>query len=131
MKKEAGATTLVTGGTGFLGAHLVRALAGRGRVRVLVHSAPPEWLKTWAHAEVEAGADIVVMHGAPLVHGVEIYRGRPIFYDLGNFIFQLPPTTTMLDEPIVWESVVAHVDMQGKAVKSIHYLGDKIWTLEP
>ena len=31
-----------------------------------------------AHAEVEAGADIVVMHGAPLLHGVEVYRGKPI-----------------------------------------------------
>ena len=42
--------------------------------------------------EVDAGADIVVMHGAPLLHGVEIYRGRPIFYDLGNFIYNVPPT---------------------------------------
>src|SRR5690242_4951765 len=48
--------------------------------------APPDWLKKWAHAEVDAGADVIVMHGAPLVHGVEIYHGRPIFYDLGNFI---------------------------------------------
>jgi dihydroflavonol-4-reductase len=40
-------TTLVTGGTGFLGAHLVRTLGGQGngRLRVLVHSAPPVWLK--------------------------------------------------------------------------------------
>jgi len=48
---------------------------------------PPDWLKKWTHAEVDAGADIIVMHGAPLLHGVEIYRDRPIFYDLGNFIF--------------------------------------------
>ena len=41
---------------------------------------PPEWLKKWTHAEVDAGADIIVMHGAPLLHGVEIYRDRPIFF---------------------------------------------------
>ena len=41
--------------------------------------APNDWLKKWTHAEVDAGADIVVMHGAPLLHGVEIYRGRQIF----------------------------------------------------
>ena len=35
---------------------------------------PPEWLKKWTHAEIDAGADIVVMHGAPLLHGVEIYK---------------------------------------------------------
>src|SRR5271163_3857526 len=36
--------------------------------------APNDWLKKWTHAEVDAGADIVVMHGAPLLHGVEIYK---------------------------------------------------------
>jgi poly-gamma-glutamate capsule biosynthesis protein CapA/YwtB (metallophosphatase superfamily) len=83
--------------------------------------APPDWLKKWTHAEVDAGADIIVMHGAPLLHGVEIYRGRPIFYDLGNFIFQAPPTEILLDEPIVWESVVAYVDFQGKNLRSVTF----------
>ena len=83
--------------------------------------APPDWLKKWTHAEVDAGADIIVMHGAPMLHGVEIYRGRPIFYDLGNFIFQAPPATILLDEPIVWESVVAYVEFQGKNLQSIQF----------
>lgn len=82
---------------------------------------PPDWLKKWTHAEVDAGADIIVMHGAPLLHGVEIYQGRPIFYDLGNFIFQAPPTNILLDEPIVWESVVAYVDFQGRNLQSIGF----------
>ncbi len=82
---------------------------------------PPDWLKKWTHAEVDAGADIIVMHGAPLLHGVEIYRDRPIFYDLGNFIFQAPPADILLDEPIVWESVVAYVDFQGKNLQSIRF----------
>ncbi len=50
--------TLVTGGTGFLGAHLVRLLAAgnRARLRVLVHSAPPAWLKAtrWTSEIVSA-----------------------------------------------------------------------------
>jgi poly-gamma-glutamate synthesis protein (capsule biosynthesis protein) len=83
--------------------------------------APPDWLKKWTHAEVDAGADIIVMHGAPLLHGVEIYRGRPIFFDLGNFIFQVPPADTLLDEPILWESVVAYVDFQGRNLQSIKF----------
>jgi poly-gamma-glutamate synthesis protein (capsule biosynthesis protein) len=83
--------------------------------------APPDWLKKWTHAEVDAGADIIVMHGAPLLHGVEIYHGRPIFYDLGNFIFQAPPSLILLDEPINWESVVAYVDFQGKNLRSITF----------
>jgi poly-gamma-glutamate capsule biosynthesis protein CapA/YwtB (metallophosphatase superfamily) len=82
---------------------------------------PAEWLKKWTHAEIDAGADIIVMHGAPLVHGVEIYRGRPIFFDLGNFIFQYPPSLVSLDEPIIWESVVASVEIRGKALQSIKF----------
>ena len=81
--------------------------------------APNDWLKKWTHAEVDAGADIVVMHGAPLLHGVEIYHGKPIFYDLGNFIYNLPPTLTYIHEPLNWESAVAYVQFQGKNLQSI------------
>src|SRR5207253_2752651 len=44
--------------------------------------------------------------------GVEIYRGRAIFYDLGNFIYNVPPTLTYIDEPMSWESVVASVQFE-------------------
>jgi len=81
--------------------------------------APNDWLKKWTHAEVDAGADIIVMHGAPLLHGIEIYHGKPIFYDLGNFIYNLVPTLTYIDEPMSWESAVAYVQFQGKSLQSI------------
>jgi poly-gamma-glutamate capsule biosynthesis protein CapA/YwtB (metallophosphatase superfamily) len=83
--------------------------------------APADWLKRWTHDEIDAGADIIVMHGSPMIHGVEIYRGRPILYDLGNFIFNLPPTIVYLEEPIIWESVVAHVEFHGKDLKSVTF----------
>jgi poly-gamma-glutamate synthesis protein (capsule biosynthesis protein) len=81
--------------------------------------APNEWLRKWTHDEIDAGADIVVMHGAPVLHGIEIYRGRPIFYDLGNFIYNVPPTLTYIDEPMAWASVIASVRIQGTRVPSI------------
>jgi poly-gamma-glutamate capsule biosynthesis protein CapA/YwtB (metallophosphatase superfamily) len=83
--------------------------------------APNDWLKKWTHAEVDAGADIIVMHGAPLLHGVEIYHGQPIFYDLGNFIYNLPPTLTYIHEPMNWESAVAYLQFQGKKLQSISF----------
>jgi poly-gamma-glutamate capsule biosynthesis protein CapA/YwtB (metallophosphatase superfamily) len=83
--------------------------------------APSAWLMTWAHAEIDAGADIVVMHGAPLLHGVEIFHGKPIFYDLGNFIFNVPPAITYITEPITWESVVANVEFRGTKLRSITF----------
>jgi poly-gamma-glutamate synthesis protein (capsule biosynthesis protein) len=80
---------------------------------------PNKWLRDWTHAEVEAGADIIVMHGAPLLHGIEIFRGKPIFFCLGNFIYNVPPAVTYISEPMSWESVVAHLAFQGKTLRSI------------
>jgi len=80
---------------------------------------PNDWLKKWVRAEIDAGADIVVMHGAPLLHGVEFYRGRPIFYDLGNFIYNVPPALTYIHEPINFESAVAYLEYQGRTLRSI------------
>ncbi len=81
--------------------------------------APNAWLVKWTHAEIDAGADVIVMHGAPLLHGVEIYKGKPIFYDLGNFIYNVPPTLTYISEPLAWESMVAQVQFQGRKLQSI------------
>ena len=49
---------------------------------------PPEFLRTFARACVDAGADGFMGHGPHVTRGIEIHRGRPIFYSLGNFIFQ-------------------------------------------
>jgi poly-gamma-glutamate synthesis protein (capsule biosynthesis protein) len=75
---------------------------------------PPNWLESWARRLVDAGADVVAGHGPPFLHGMEIYRGKPIFYSLGNFIFQVPPESIHLEEPIMWESVVAYAEFQGR-----------------
>jgi len=40
-----------------------------------------------AHKLVDFGADIVVGHHPHVVQGIEIYKDKPIFYSLGNFIF--------------------------------------------
>ncbi len=50
--------------------------------------APAQFLVTFARAAVDAGADIVVGHGPHVLRAIEVYNGRPIFYSLGNFIFQ-------------------------------------------
>jgi len=40
----------------------------------------------FAHAVVDAGADLVVGSGPHVVRGMELYRDRPIAYSLGNFL---------------------------------------------
>ena len=39
-----------------------------------------------ARAAIDAGADIVFGHHAHICKGVEIWRGKPIFHGLGNFV---------------------------------------------
>ena len=49
---------------------------------------PAEFLVAFAHAAIDAGADLFVGHGPHVLRGIEIYKGKPIFYSLANFIFQ-------------------------------------------
>lgn len=49
---------------------------------------PPEFIEEFARRCVDLGAHAVVGHGPHLIRGVEIYKGCPIFYSLGDFIFQ-------------------------------------------
>jgi poly-gamma-glutamate synthesis protein (capsule biosynthesis protein) len=49
---------------------------------------PADFVVAFAHAAIDAGADVFAVHG-PLdsFRGIEIYKGKPIFYSLGNFAF--------------------------------------------
>jgi poly-gamma-glutamate synthesis protein (capsule biosynthesis protein) len=49
---------------------------------------PADFIVEFAHAMIDAGADMVIGHGPHLLRGLEIYAGKPIFYSVGNFIFQ-------------------------------------------
>ena len=42
-----------------------------------------------AHFCIDNGANAVVGHGPHLLRPIEIYKNRPIFYSLGDFILQL------------------------------------------
>lgn len=42
----------------------------------------------FAHQAIDEGADIFVGHGSHFPMGIEIYKGKSIFYSVGNFIFQ-------------------------------------------
>ena len=49
---------------------------------------PAHFLPTFAHAMIDAGADAVVGHGPHVLRAIEIYKGKPIFYSLGDFLFE-------------------------------------------
>src|SRR3546814_279486 len=50
--------------------------------------APPNFLKTLFHDVVDAGADVVVGGGPHSLRGIEIYKGKPIFYGIGVFFIR-------------------------------------------
>jgi poly-gamma-glutamate synthesis protein (capsule biosynthesis protein) len=47
-----------------------------------------EYVEVFCREAIEAGADAVLGHGTHCLNGIEIYKGKPIFYGLGNFIAQ-------------------------------------------
>ena len=46
---------------------------------------PVDFLKELTHTLVDNGMDMYVGHGNHTMQGIEIFKGRPIFYNLGNF----------------------------------------------
>jgi poly-gamma-glutamate synthesis protein (capsule biosynthesis protein) len=77
----------------------------------------PAWQRVFAKRCAEAGASVFVGHGAPLLQGVEIHRGAPLFYGLGSFVFQTekPPGAY---PPEAWESVIVECQFRRGRCKS-------------
>ncbi|MBO9581468.1 MAG: CapA family protein [Sphingobium sp.] len=49
---------------------------------------PPDYLVDLVHKLIDNGLDMYVGHGNHTMQGIEIYKGRPIFYNHGNFAVQ-------------------------------------------
>lgn len=50
---------------------------------------PADYMTPLFHDLIDAGADAIVRHGPHALLGVEIYKGRPIFYGMGSLMFQV------------------------------------------
>lgn len=49
---------------------------------------PAAFVEEFARRAVDAGATAILGHGAHMLRGVEIYKGRPIFYNLGSLLME-------------------------------------------
>lgn len=47
---------------------------------------PADFLQEFAHKCIDAGAHAVIGHGPHLLRPIEIYKNRPVFYSLGDFV---------------------------------------------
>ncbi len=72
--------------------------------------------KLLAHEAIVAGADIAYGHGSHVVQGVEMYKGKPVLYCLGNFAMdwiRMSPNK---------EGMVARVVVQNKRVVRLSFV---------
>ena len=79
-----------------------------------------------AHAIIDAGADIIVGHHTHTLQTIENYKGKPIYYSIGNFIFdqskpintrtclvqiKIAPTSVQVETiPVVIRNCVPHLE---------------------
>jgi len=60
-----------------------------GNVLQQYGDAPPNFLVELAHKSIDNGADAFIGHGVHVVRGIEIYKGKPVFYGLGEFFCEM------------------------------------------
>lgn len=61
---------------------------------------PEEYQRTMGKQYIDAGADLVVGSHPHVLQGIEYYKGKPIIYSLGNFVFgsSIPRTALLKAE---------------------------------
>ena len=56
----------------------------------------PDYQKVVAHAVIDAGVDVIIGHHPHVTKGIEVYKGKVIFYSAGHFAFDM--TTKVREE---------------------------------
>ena len=83
-------------------AQIAECHAAGEKVVVLIHwgierdETPQEYQRALAKRYIDAGADLVIGSHPHVLQGIEYYKGKPIFYSLGNFVFGSSIPKTML-----------------------------------
>ncbi len=89
---------------------------------------PGDFLQGLAHQVIDAGADAFVGTGVHVLRGIEIYKGRPIYYGLGEFFRQMdmnrpggqmPQRGDVNSDPNKYETVVAVNRFEGGQLAEI------------
>ena len=66
-----------------------------------------------AHAAIDAGADIVMGHGPHYPLPIEVYKGKPIFYGLGNLSFNTGHRGRVHGD---WIGMLVRIALERKAI---------------
>lgn len=57
---------------------------------------PADYQRTLSHSYIDAGADLVIGSHAHRIQGIEYYKDKMIFYNLGNFLFSNYPSDSVV-----------------------------------
>jgi len=76
---------------------------------------PPDLFRRFARAVVDRGADVYYGHSAHVFQGVELYRGKPILYDTGDFIDDYAVDEKMRND----RSFLFKVSLEGGALRRL------------
>ncbi|MBI5235513.1 MAG: CapA family protein [Deltaproteobacteria bacterium] len=74
--------------------------------------APEKWQRDFAKTIIGWGADAVIGHHPHVLQGIELYKGKPIAYSLGNFLFDQKDDGTD-------RSVILALEFTGKTITGI------------
>ncbi len=79
-----------------------------------------DYQKEIARAAIDAGADLVLQHHSHILKGIDVYKGKVIFYSLGNFALELPVPKDPARKP-------PHLDEIARWEKYPEYLPHATW----
>ncbi len=73
---------------------------------------------------IDMGADVIAGHHAHVLQGIEIYKGRPIFYGLGNFVFGSKNALTA-------NTMIGQIEFDGSEIETIKIIPFNIVNSRP
>lgn len=79
-------------------------------------SRPEEYQKQFARVALDTGADLVFGHGTHYVQGVDLYKGKPIFYAIGHSAFDQPGYENSKD------GLVIRVVIEGRSLRRVSFV---------
>lgn len=83
------------------------------------HSMPENYQRNMAKQYIDAGADAVIGCHTHCLQGIEFYKGKPVVYSLGNFMFGNSIKSTMMYKLVINEDDSVTVNIT--PCKSISY----------
>ncbi|KAH6977205.1 hypothetical protein BKA56DRAFT_657604 [Ilyonectria sp. MPI-CAGE-AT-0026] len=81
---------------------------------------PASYVITVSKAAVDSGASAVIVHGPHHLRGIEIYKGRPIFYGIGHLTYSLGRSFRGYELPIEWDDgIIASISFTAGVLSNV------------